>query len=186
LEQLSLLELFVAPPPAARTQRRPKIPSERPTAALERLAAAYLRPLRKLRWLCPRKVKVVFNGRLRSTLGRADFSAVTVELNPHLLDRNPRELVPTLVHELCHLAAGPRAGHGPKWKSMMAACGAEPTVCHRLDTSHIARRRRIWLWRCRTCGEGYPRHHRGARRYRCADCGGRFQVLAVPETSGGG
>ncbi len=88
-----------------------------------------------------------------------------------------QELVPTLVHELCHLAAGPRAGHGPKWRAMMAACGAPPTVCHRLDTSHVARRRRIWLWRCKSCGEGYVRHHRGARRYRCADCGGRLQVM---------
>jgi DNA-directed RNA polymerase subunit RPC12/RpoP len=58
---------------------------------------------------------------------------------------------------------------------------------HGLDTSHLSRRRRIWLWRCKTCGQGYVRHHRGARRYRCADCGGRFQVIAEPEaaTSGG-
>ena len=113
MEQLSLLELF-APP---RRERRKKAPSTRSTAALERLAAAYLRPLRKLRWACPRRVRVIFNLRLRSSLGRADFSSATVELNPHLLDRHPAELVPTLVHEVCHLAAGARAGHGPKWKS---------------------------------------------------------------------
>ena len=88
MEQLSLLELFAR----RRPERRKKIPSQRSTAALERLAAAYLRPLRKLRWLCPRRVAVIFNARLRSTLGRADFAAATVELNPHLLDRNPRRV----------------------------------------------------------------------------------------------
>ncbi len=174
MEQLSLLELF-AQPPRARTK---KAPSVRSTAALERLAAAYLRPLRKLRWACPRRVRVSFNSRLRSSLGRADFSSATVELNPHLLDRNPAELLPTLVHEVCHLAAGARAGHGPKWKAMMHACGAPPTVCHALDTSHLKRRRRLWIWSCKACGEGYPRHHRGARRYRCSDCGGRLLVVA--------
>lgn len=173
MEQLSLLELFLRPP----RERRQRPPSSRSTAALERLAAAYLKPLRKLRWLCPRRVRVIFNSRLRSTLGRADFTNVTVELNPHLLDRNPQELLPTLVHELCHLAAGPRAGHGPRWKAMMQACAAEPTVCHTLDTSHVKRRRRIWIWRCKSCGQGYPRHHRGARRYRCGDCGGRLLVM---------
>ncbi|MEO8275363.1 MAG: SprT-like domain-containing protein [Thermoanaerobaculia bacterium] len=137
-----------------------------------------MRPLRKLRWACPRKVKVVFNGRLRSSLGRADFSRATIELNPHLLDRNPAELLPTLLHELGHLAAGPRAGHGSKWKAMMQALGEPPTVCHSLDTSHLRRRRRLWLWRCVSCAAVYPRHHRGARRYRCSDCGGRLKVVA--------
>ncbi len=174
MEQLSLLGLFVE----RRPERRRKLPSERSTAALERIAAAYLKPLRKLRWACPRRVRVMFISRLRSSLGRADFSTATIELNPHLLDLHPQELLPTLVHELCHLAAGARAGHGPKWKAMLEASGAKPTVCHTLDTSHLRRRRREWIWRCKSCGEGYLRHHRGARRYRCGDCGGRLLVVS--------
>ncbi|MGE0640412.1 MAG: SprT-like domain-containing protein [Thermoanaerobaculia bacterium] len=170
---------------AAAPERPPRIhkrPSERSTAALERLAGIVLGPLRRQRLTRLREFRVVWNGRLRSTLGRADYRAAAIELNPELLDRNPGELVPTLIHELCHLAAGVRAGHGAKWKALMVAAGFPPTVCHRLDLSHLGNRSRPrrYLWLCRRCGETYPRTRPDARRYRCGSCGGGLKVLEVP------
>lgn len=138
-----------------------------------RLGVAAQRRLGRRR---PLPFAVEFNPRLRSTLGRADFARATVELNPRLLDRHPRELVPTLLHELCHLLAGPCAKHGPKWRALMEALGLPPRACHDLDTSGARGRRRVWAWRCRSCGETYVRRHRGARRFRCGDCGGRLVV----------
>lgn len=127
-------------------------------------------------------LRVVFNPRLRTAVGRADFSGCTIELNARLLDRHPEELLPTLVHELCHLVAGRRAAHGPRWREAVTALGFRPETCHRLDVEDLTVRRRLWLWVCVVCGERYPRHHRKARRYRCGDCGGRFRVeAATPE-----
>jgi len=164
---------LVAPPrPASPSPRRP--PSRRRPEALARLA----------RWLAgrlgarrqARDLRVVFNGRLRTAAGRADFTACTIELNARLLDRHPEELVPTLAHELCHLVAGPRAGHGPRWRAAVASLGFRPEACHRLDVSEFVARRRAWTWGCLRCGETYRRAHRRVSRYLCGRCGGALRV----------
>lgn len=150
---------------------------------MERLGRAVLRRMRREGLTRARDLRVVWNRRLRSTLGRAEFRGAKIELNPNLLDRNPHELVPTLIHELCHLAAGVRAGHGEKWKALMRACGQVPSACHRLDLSHLPNRRRIrpYLWLCRACGFAYPRTRPDARRYRCGKCGGGLKVVGARE-----
>jgi predicted SprT family Zn-dependent metalloprotease len=113
-------------------------------ARLARWLATRLGARRKTRAL-----RVVFNSRLRTAVGRADFSTCTIELNARLLDRHPEELLPTLVHELCHFVAGSRAGHGPRWRQAVVALGYRPETCHRLDVSDLAVRRRAWTWSCR-------------------------------------
>lgn len=161
-----------APPPEP---RRRKPPSARRPAALARLArwfAGRLGAHRKTR-----ELRVRFNPRLRTAVGRADFSACTIELNARLLDRHPEELVPTLVHELCHLVAGARAGHGARWREAVVALGFRPETCHRLDVADLAVRRRAWTWSCVRCGETYRRGHRRASRYLCGGCGGGLRVL---------
>jgi predicted SprT family Zn-dependent metalloprotease len=117
--------------------------------------------------------------------GRAVFAARTIELNPRLLDRHPGELVATLAHELCHLVAGARSGHGPRWRAAMRALGFPPTACHRMDVGDLAvQRRRGWVWRCGLCDESYWRGHRGARHYSCGRCGGEL-LVAGPAVTGG-
>jgi predicted SprT family Zn-dependent metalloprotease len=170
------LDLPLAPPPPPPRRRRP--PSARPVAALERLARALARRLGARRRRRD-ELRVLFNPRLRTAAGRADFAARTIELNPRLLDRHPEELVPTLVHELCHLLAGARAGHGPRWRERMSALGLPPHACHRLEVGELAVRRRRWVWRCLGCGESYRRASRAAHRFRCGDCGGRLRVAGV-------
>lgn len=169
-----VLPLVEPPPPPRRAARRPRLPSRRRPAALARLArwlAGRLGARRKTR-----ELRVVFNSRLRTAVGRADFSTCTIELNGRLLDRHPEELLPTLVHELCHLVAGARAAHGPRWRAAVVALGYRPETCHRLDVADLAVRRRAWTWSCRDCGETYRRSHRRATRYLCGTCGGGLRV----------
>lgn len=167
------LELPLAAPRRSR-QRRPV--SRRRPAALARLARFLGRKLGARRQL--RELRVAFNPRLRTALGRADFASRTIELNPHLLERHPEELLPTLVHELCHLVVGARSAHGSRWRQAMSALGQRAEPCHRLDVSDLAVRRRVWIWSCVGCGASLKRRQRTAQRYRCAGCGGRFRVVA--------
>jgi len=164
----------------ARRARRRRLPSARSPLALARLAKYLGRRCGARRQV--RELKVLWYRRLRTALGRADFSARTIELNPTLLDRHPEELLPTLVHELCHLIAGARAGHGPRWREAMLALGARPEACHRLDVSDLTVRRRVWIWTCTSCGSTYRRRSRVARRYRCGRCHGRLQVRGPLES----
>jgi predicted SprT family Zn-dependent metalloprotease len=172
------LELPLEAP--ARPVRRRKPPSARSPLALARLARHLGRKIGARRRV--RDLVVIWNRRLRTALGRADFSARTIELNPTLLDRHPAELLPTLVHELCHLIAGARAAHGARWREAMLALGARPEACHRLDVSDLTARRRVWIWTCTRCGESYSRRSRGVRRFRCGRCRGPLRVSESAES----
>jgi predicted SprT family Zn-dependent metalloprotease len=103
-------------------------PSTLTQPALNLIVRSVLRRLGEERW-APR-VRVVFNRRLRTAIGRSDPAGARIYLNPRLLDRYPRELVPTLVHELCHVVAGLDAGHGPRWKNLMERLGYPPDTYH--------------------------------------------------------
>jgi predicted SprT family Zn-dependent metalloprotease len=164
-----MTELHEKTPPRLRANRQ-KLPSAR---ALER----YCRFQARRFGAFGLAVRVVYQPRLRTTLGRAEGETHTIELNPHLLARHPEELLETLLHELCHLLAGVSHGHGPRWCAWMERFGLEPKSCHSLGVASLRVSRRRWLWRCRGCGVEFDRGSRAARRYRCARCGGRLQVV---------
>lgn len=172
------LELPFGDDPPVRPRRAFRIrkpPSHRSPRALARLAlwlAGRLGARRRVAGLA-----VIFNPRLRSSTGRACFRDRVIELNPHLLDRHPEELVPTLAHELGHLVAGARAGHGPRWRAAVEALGFQPETCHRLPVDRVARR--AWQWICPTCAGIWIRHHRGARRFACTSCGTRLRLAGA-------
>jgi predicted SprT family Zn-dependent metalloprotease len=111
-------------------------PSTLTQPALNLIVRSVLRRLGEERW-APR-VRVVFNRRLRTAIGRSDPAGARIYLNPRLLDRYPRELVPTLVHELCHVVAGLDAGHGPRWKNLMERLGYPPDTYHDLDVEDVS------------------------------------------------
>lgn len=48
---------------------------------------------------------------------------------PQTLKRTQEEVTDTILHEIAHALAGPRAGHGPKWKSIASRLGARPKSC---------------------------------------------------------
>ena len=136
-------------------------------------------------------VRVAYNPRLRTTLGRAVPAEGRVELNTHLLRRHPAELVPTLVHELAHLAAHARYGavqpHGRHFRTLMRAVNLSAATTHSLPTAGLRRRRRryLYLHRCDGCGQ-----HFVARRVRrdvyCKTCGPEmnwdiFRIANTPD-----
>src|SRR5438270_9254658 len=67
-------------------------------------------------------VRVVWDKRLKSCAGRADFKAKLITLNPLLIHHGQEEIDRTVRHELAHLLAQFRAGrkrirpHGIEWR----------------------------------------------------------------------
>ena len=137
-----------------------------------------------------RKARIVYNPRLRSTLGRATLDENLVELNTRLLREHPEELVPTVVHELAHLAVHIRYGsvapHGIHFRTLMRAAGVSPKATHRLPVAHLRRKRYLYLHRCSACGYTFIAPS-VRRNYYCIACGPdmTWHVLRAPNTPDG-
>lgn len=167
-----------------------------PNAALpqRRLLKAIARRCGQL-WHIPglaEHVRVCYNSRLRTTLGRALLEDHTVELNTRLLRTHPTELLATLVHELAHLAVHIRYGrvrpHGRQFHALMAAAGFSAKATHSLPAGGLKRRRRryLYLHRCGDCGMTFIA--RSVRRdCYCISCGPgmSWTVLRAPNTQAG-
>jgi predicted SprT family Zn-dependent metalloprotease len=70
-----------------------------------------------------------FNRRKR-TLGLCYYSRQRIELSAHYVLRNDEASIrDTILHEIAHALAGPRAAHGPKWKALARQLGATPKRC---------------------------------------------------------
>jgi len=133
------------------------------------------------------RVTIVYNPRLRTTLGRAMLEDNRVELNVHLLRAYPDELLATLVHELAHLVVRmryPRApAHGREFKALMRSVNLPAATTHNLDTErlNLRRRRYAYLHRCSDCGmmfiAGKPR-----RDCYCKACGPKmsWNIVRAP------
>ncbi|MCK5113497.1 MAG: SprT-like domain-containing protein [Phycisphaerae bacterium] len=138
------------------------------------------------------QVRVVYNPRLTTTLGRAILNRGVVELNPRLLAEHPSELIPTLVHELAHIVVHMRFGrvapHGHHFKMMMGMQNLSARSTHSLPVAHLRRKRKKYLY-LHTCSEcGYRFVARSFRRsYYCASCGPdmKWDVYRTSNTAAG-
>ncbi len=139
-------------------------------------------------------IRIIYNPRLRTTAGRAMIEERRVELNTRLLTENPAELIPTLVHELAHLAALDRYGygnvspHGRHFITLMRSAGFSGEATHHLPVTHLKRRRRryLYLHRCSDCDCSFiartPR-----RNYYCRECGPDllWTIVRAPNSKAG-
>lgn len=134
-----------------------------------------------------RRVRVVWNPRLRSCAGRAEYRAALVTLNPRLGDHGPIEIDRTLRHELAHLLAQTRAGrrriapHGVEWRMACSDLGiADEQRCHELPFP-VRRYARRFRYQCPRCATEFPRVRRIRRPIACGRCcrhhnAGRFDA----------
>jgi predicted SprT family Zn-dependent metalloprotease len=138
------------------------------------------------------RVRIAYNPRMRTTLGRALLDECRVELNTRLLREHPEQLLGVLAHELAHIAArllyGRVQPHGIHFRRLMQRVGQDPSRTHSLATKHIKRRRSryLYLHRCSDCGYSFV-----ARRVRrdcyCSACGPEtvWNILRAADNAAG-
>jgi predicted SprT family Zn-dependent metalloprotease len=76
----------------------------------------------------------------------------------------------TILHEIAHAKAGPKAGHGPVWKAHAAALGCDASRCY--DAASIRTPPRQFKGTCPACGFTIYRHRR--KQISCGKCADRF------------
>src|SRR5437879_2383670 len=94
---------------------------------LQDVAASLLRALGAEKLAA--RLRVEWNWRMRTTVGRADFRRCLISLNPALQQFGPAEIDRTLRHELAHLLAQFRSyrrrilPHGRQWREACCDLG---------------------------------------------------------------
>jgi SprT protein len=142
-------------------------------AELEKIARDLLRAHGATR--IARELRVEWNSRLKTTVGRADYRQKLISLNP-LLFEHPAEIDRTLRHELAHILAQFRAGrrrilpHGDEWRTACRDLGiADEKRCHNLPFAARTFPARF-VYRCPNCREEFPRVRRIGRAVACLAC----------------
>jgi predicted SprT family Zn-dependent metalloprotease len=101
-------------------------------------------------------------------LGVCKFRSKRVEISGYYARNSPRESVlDTLLHEIAHAIAGPRAGHGPAWRVVAVRLGAVPQACD--TTQQAVLEPGDWQATCPACGKTFHlyRQPRSLGGYAC-------------------
>ena len=85
-----------------------------------------------------------------------------LRLSRHLVRNNGEtEVRDTILHEIAHIKAGHKAGHGPRWKQWARTVGAKPVRC--ADGSEVNMVEPNYLVVCTVCGNTTRKVHRRIR-----------------------
>ncbi len=107
-------------------------------------------------------------GTTRRRLGVCKYRIKRIEISKFYAANNSREkVIDTLMHEIAHALAGPKAKHGPIWKAIAARLGARPEACDRDHDTVIQPGN--WRATCDGCGHVFERYKRptALSGYRC-------------------
>ena len=105
--------------------------------------------------------------------GRCRYSCKLITLSYDLVQLNDQtRVLDTILHEIAHALAGPKAGHGPEWRRIARAIGCSAKRCYSLEDTVQPPAR--FVLHCSHCGRATPRIRRPVRPVACSDCCNRF------------
>ncbi|TFD52059.1 M48 family peptidase [Cryobacterium frigoriphilum] len=104
--------------------------------------------------------------------GLCSFSSKSITVSRYLAARyDDDDVHQILLHEVAHALAGPRAGHGPKWKKVALALGYDGKRTH---DGEIADELAPWVGTCPT-GHVHYRYRQPTRPLACGLCARGFR-----------
>lgn len=126
----------------------------------------------------PREWRFAWDNAVRR-FGACHYTKRLITISWPLASRNTaEEFVDTVKHEVAHALAGHAAGHGPKWKAVARAIGAEPTRCYGTHVQQPPHRHEA---QC-VCGITFKRVRRPSGVRCCGKCGSRLAWRTVLHT----
>lgn len=110
----------------------------------------------------------------KTRCGCAKFKIRTITLSRHFVQRNGEaEVTDTILHEIAHVKAGAKAGHGVQWQMWAIRVGARPERCAVADMPQGKVRGTCAPW----CTTPHTRHRMPPARllgaYVCNTCDNR-------------
>lgn len=123
-------------------------------------------------------------GAAKRCLGVCKYRTKRIEIAEYYaLNSPPETVIDTLMHEIAHAIAGPKAGHGPVWKEIAMRLGASPQACDKTQMAVL--KPGDWQATCPACGKTYHRYKRPktVSGYRCKCAAGlplMFEFMGDP------
>lgn len=112
----------------------------------------------------------------KTRAGQCDFARKRITVSRHLAVRfSEGDVDQVLLHEIAHALAGPRAGHGQRWRRTAAALGYTGS---RLYDGPVASELAPWIGTC-PAGHEHFRYRTPTRPLACAACSRRFDARNV-------
>ncbi|MDT9593684.1 SprT-like domain-containing protein [Nocardioides zeae] len=109
----------------------------------------------------------------KARAGVCRYATRTIGLSAHLTRLHDEVTVrDTVLHEIAHAIAGPRAGHGPTWRAVARRIGCAADRCLPADAPRVPG---AWLGVC-PAGHTAERHRRPERLASCATCRPSFSA----------
>ena len=118
--------------------------------------------------------RIDYNARMTTCTGRIGYRPPVIELSLPLLSRHPRQIMPTLLHEMVHAwlyQMGLPSGHGRDFKAKMREVGLK-SIYHNLPVARRRSKRRYAL-ECPHCERALIRRRHPGARISCARCSPR-------------
>jgi predicted SprT family Zn-dependent metalloprotease len=107
----------------------------------------------------------------KTRAGLCNYTSKHITVSKYLADRyEDDEIHQVLLHEVAHAIAGPKAGHGPRWKATATNLGYDGK---RLHDGAIADEFAPWVGTC-PGGHLHYRYKRPTRTTACGKCSRRF------------
>lgn len=104
--------------------------------------------------------------RAKTFLGLCSYNKQTIYLSKPLTEVNTVEtMTDTIMHEIAHALVGPGKGHGPEWKAMAVALGADPRSAQK---GAIPAPKKYYS--IHHCGRKYSRDRLPTSRRYCTHC----------------
>jgi predicted SprT family Zn-dependent metalloprotease len=109
----------------------------------------------------------------KTRAGLCNFSAHRISVSRYLANKyEDDDIHQVLLHEVAHAIAGPRSGHGPKWKAIAANLGYEGK---RLHSGEVANELAPWVGKC-PAGHTHYRYRKPVRVLTCGKCSRTFDL----------
>lgn len=116
----------------------------------------------------------------KRTYGWCSYSKQTISLSrPYVEINEERAVRDTILHEIAHAKAGPRAGHGWRWKLIARSLGAVVDAGARREFKQAPPMK--WERFCPSCGISHTISRRSRKPYACGKCCRRHGVRWAPE-----
>lgn len=112
----------------------------------------------------------------KTRAGLCNYTNKHISVSKYLAGRyDDDEIHQVLLHEVAHAMAGPRSGHGAKWKAQAATIGYEGK---RLHDGAIADELAPWVGLC-PAGHTHYRYRKPTRQLACGKCSRRFSTAHI-------